>query len=189
MIKKEDRRRWVGGRRREIQKTCLYVGGSRHEREPLQKLGPQTAKEAPFASRTEEPNKCLLRGSSEVEELKEKRGQVESEALRGPCLALQYTLPPEPLMGPPVLPRPVQGHESHAVHRVWATGTCRHARRLAHHAQHDRGCHMLCHVHRSCHCPHPVPGLFPTSVPGEGQQGQEREGVVMERYWRLGNFT
>nr|XP_012297413.1 uncharacterized protein LOC105709851 [Aotus nancymaae] len=67
----------------------------------------------------------------------------------------------EQLLGEAVLLCALQGHEPHAPHLLRVAGAGGHVRCLLHHAQHDRGCHLLCHVHRPCHCPHPVPGLLP----------------------------
>lgn len=81
-------------------------------------------------------------------------------------------------MGRPVLVRSLQGHESHAVHRLRRSGSGGNDGRLAHHAQHDRGRHVLRHVHRPRHCPHTVPGLVPPTVSGEGKALNDGE-------WRL----
>lgn len=41
---------------------------------------------------------------------------------------------------------------------------------MAHHAQYDRRCHLLRHVHRPRHRSHPVTGLLTTTVPGKGEK-------------------
>ena len=79
----------------------------------------------------------------------------------------------EPLMERALLLRTVQGHEPHAVHRVRAAGARKHDGHLADHAEHDRGCHLLRHVHWPRHRPHPVAGLLKAPVPGEGLRGEE----------------
>lgn len=81
-------------------------------------------------------------------------------------------------VGRPVLVRSLQGHESHAVHRLRRSGSGGNDGRLAHHAQHDRGRHVLRHVHRPRHGPHPVPGLVAPTISGEGK-------ALTEGGWRL----
>ena len=98
--------------------------------------------------------------------------------------------PAERHLGRAVLVRAVQGHEPHAVHRLRRPGPRGHDGRVADHAQHDRGRHLLRHVHRARHRPHPVAGLVPPPVPGEGTQtrGVECHRITPDRGSRVPCF-
>lgn len=75
----------------------------------------------------------------------------------------------ERVLGQAVLVRPLQSHEPHAVHRLRRPGARQHVRPVDHHAEHDRGRHLLRHVRGPRHSAHPVAGLVASPVPREGE--------------------
>lgn len=89
------------------------------------------------------------------------------------CVSPSFAVCAERLVERTVLFRPVQGHEPYAVYRVRTPGPGEHVWYLAHYAQHDRGSHLLRHVHRPRHRPHPVLGLLTPPVPRKSEYGQE----------------
>lgn len=89
-------------------------------------------------------------------------------ALRLAQPMFSFSSVPEWLLGKAVFLCALQGHEPHAVHRVWCTGTGQHVGPVDHHAEHDRGGHLLRHVCGPRHGFNPVSGFVPTAVPREG---------------------
>lgn len=69
-----------------------------------------------------------------------------------------------------VLLRRVQGHEPHAVHRLWPAGPGESIRYLAHHAEYDCRSYLLCCFHWPCNSSYSVPGLLQTAVSGKGEK-------------------
>lgn len=88
-------------------------------------------------------------------------------------------------LGSAILLCPVQGHESHAVHRVRPVPPHRHGWRVAHHPQHDCGRYLLRHVCGPRDSANPISGLISTAVPGEGESTWRvaDSGVLGGQWW------
>ena len=67
-----------------------------------------------------------------------------------------------------ILMGPFQSHVAHALHRIRKVSTAVLDRHVAHYAQHDQRCYLLCTFPRTRDQPHSVARFLKKTIPREG---------------------